>query len=113
MQRSVALGEEHDTKTSSHRTVRLLAPLRTDLVSWSLAAGRSGREAPVFPGQTGAPWSLAAYQSWRRRSFNAARAAALAPKATPYTLRHSFASLLVHEGAASSTSRGRWVTTRG
>ncbi len=83
---------------AKHRTVRLLAPLRTDLASWSLAAGRPGREALVFPSQTGAPWSLTAYQSWRRRSFDGARAAALAPKATPYTLRHSFASLLLHEG---------------
>jgi integrase len=43
-------------------------------------------------------WTLAAYQSWRRRSFDRAAAAAGATRATPYTLRQSFASLLLHEG---------------
>lgn len=115
VQRSIALGADDDTKTSSHRSVRLLAPLRTDLVSWSLAAGRPGREALVFPSQSGAPWSLAAYQSWRRRSFDAARTGARAPNTTPYTLRHSFASLLLHEGrsvvyVARQTGHGARLT---
>jgi hypothetical protein len=43
-------------------------------------------------------WTEPAYQSWRRRSFDAARNAAQIDQATPYTLRHSFASLLLHEG---------------
>ena len=98
VQRSIALGAEGDTKTSAHRTVRLLSPLRTDLDTWSVAQSRPSLDTLVFPSQAGEPWSLYAYQSWRRRAFDAARAAAGAPKATPYTLRHSFASLLLHEG---------------
>jgi integrase len=52
----------------------------------------------VFPGRGGRRWSKPAYQSWRRRSFDRARVAAGADHATPYTLRHSFCSLLLAEG---------------
>lgn len=41
VQRSIALGQEHDTKTSGHRTARLLRPLRTDLLRFMLAAGQA------------------------------------------------------------------------
>lgn len=33
VQRSISLGEEADTKTRQHRTVRLLAPLASDVRS--------------------------------------------------------------------------------
>jgi integrase len=38
------------------------------------------------------------YQSWRRRAFRRAAQAAALAHARPYDLRHSFASLLLHEG---------------
>ncbi|MGZ4268799.1 MAG: site-specific integrase, partial [Solirubrobacteraceae bacterium] len=98
IQRALSLGTEDDTKTTQHRTVRLLAPLKADLAAWRLASGRPGDDALAFPCRTGEPWTVAAYQSWRRRSFNRARQAADAPAATPYALRHSYASLLLHEG---------------
>jgi integrase len=98
VQRALSMGVEEDTKTSQHRTVRLLAPLRADLAAWRLACGRPADDALVFPGRTGEPWTQSAYQSWRRRAFARAIAAAEVEKATPYTLRHSFASLLLHEG---------------
>jgi hypothetical protein len=67
--RALPLGEDADTKTRQHRTVRLLAPLREDFALWR-------RSVPgntlVFPGHDGNPWSLPAYQSWRRRAANAA-----------------------------------------
>ena len=60
VQRALSLGEDADTKTHQHRTVRLLAPLRDDLERWR-------RSAPgntlVFPGHDGDAWSLPAYQS--------------------------------------------------
>ena len=98
IQRSVSLGEEADTKTRQHRTVRLLAPLAADLRSWRMADGRPDDDELVFPGKNGLPWTQAAYQSWRRRAFKRAVEAAGLAHARPYDLRHSFASLLLHEG---------------
>jgi integrase len=139
IERALSLGQENDTKTDAHRTVRLLAPLAADLREWRLRSGRPAQPSLVFPSRTGEPWTLGAYQSWRRRAFQ--RALSLAqidgpddplsrscpsckakagrpcrtstgrvvdrthvarrrPKTEgrPYDLRHSFASLLLHEG---------------
>src|SRR5207248_9654039 len=59
IQRSISLGEEADTKTRQHRTVRLLAPLAADLRSWRIAAGRPHDRELVFPGKDGLPWTQA------------------------------------------------------
>lgn len=85
-------------KTGARRSVQLLAPLAEDLARWRANSTRSEADGYVFPGQTGERWSKAAYQSWRRRSFDAAAEAAGVPEATPYALRHSFCSLLIAEG---------------
>jgi len=98
VERALSLGREEDTKTRRHRTVRLLAPLRGDLAQWRLAAGRPRGATLVFPARDGEAWSEAAYQSWRRRAFARAARGAGVEDATPYALRHSFASLLLHEG---------------
>jgi len=95
VQRALSLGEDADTKTHKHRTVRLLVPLREDLERCRRSATGSRL---VFPGHDGEPWSLPAYQSWRRRAFRRAVEAAGVDHTTPYALRHSFASLLLHEG---------------
>ena len=113
VERALSQGREEDTKTRRHRTVRLLAPLKADLARWRLAASRSSEATLVFPGHDGEAWSEAAYQSWRRRAFARAARAAGVDDATPYALRHSFASLLLHEGVASSTSRASSATTPG
>jgi integrase len=98
VERAISLGEEKDTKTAAHRTVRLLEPLARDLREWRLRSGRPSGSSLVFPSATGTPWTLAAYQSWRRRAFKRAIEAAGVEHARPYDLRHSFASLLLHEG---------------
>ena len=54
--------------------------------------------APVFPGERGGVWSANAFEKWRRRRFAALLAAGGLPSGRPYDLRHSFASLLLHEG---------------
>ncbi|MGZ6669409.1 MAG: tyrosine-type recombinase/integrase [Solirubrobacteraceae bacterium] len=98
VERAISLGEERDTKTTTHRTVRLLSPLATDLSEWKLRSGRPPGSALVFPSHKNEPWTLPAYQSWRRRAFRRAVEAAETTNARPYDLRHSFASLLLHEG---------------
>jgi integrase len=78
--------------------VPLLGPLAQDLAEWRLHAGRPDAEALVFPGHDGQPWSLAAYQNWRRRIYSPAATAVGVDRPRPYDLRHSFVSLLVAEG---------------
>jgi integrase len=63
-----------------------------------LASGRPDEDHLVFSGKDRKPWTEAAYQSWRRRAFKSALRAADVGNARPYDLRHSFASLLLHEG---------------
>lgn len=84
-------------KTGARRTVRLLSPLIADLSEWRESSGGTG-ESLVFPGVDGRRWTNHAYQSWRRRAFDRAAASAGVPQATPYSLRHSFCSLLLAEG---------------
>jgi integrase len=83
------------------RTVRLLAPLRADLADLWIAVGRPGDDELVFPAASGSPWPLHDWQNWRRRTFGAVVRALDLTGVVPYDLRHSFASLLIHEGAAS------------
>jgi integrase len=95
-------------KTHSRRTVRLLAALAADLAAWRMACGRPGDDVPVFPGRDGGPWSGEGFNKWRagrarnpkgaRWGFAKALEAAGIERARPYDLRHSFASLLLHEG---------------
>jgi integrase len=75
---------------------------RTPSLLFGLVGGEHGRakraRALVFPGPERGLWTKTTYDNWRRRAFDRARAAARADEATPYALRHSFASLLLHEG---------------
>ena len=98
VERAMSLGQEKDTKTHAHRTVRLLAPLREDLLAWRMRSGRPRDRALVFPGPEGRLWSKTTYDNWRRRAFDRACKAIELEGARPYDLRHSFASLLLHEG---------------
>jgi integrase len=94
---SISLGEEKPTKTGRARTVRLLAPLRSDLRDWREASTPPDGSALVFPRPDGQAWSDTDYRNWRRRRFDTAAAAAGIEGLTPYTLRHGFASLLFRE----------------
>jgi integrase len=95
---AVVEGELGPTKTRRARTVRLLRPLARDLAEWRMRCGRPPDSALVFPGHDGGPWSLTAYKNWRRRFFDRVAAAVGLENARPYDLRHSFVSLLIHEG---------------
>jgi integrase len=85
-------------KTGTTRTVRLLAPLSKDLAAWRRASGRPAEDAYVFPDACGEKWSANAFEKWRRRVFTPTLRAAGIERGRPYDLRHSFASLLLHEG---------------
>ena len=95
---AVAMGEIGPTKTRRARTVRLLRPLARDLAEWQMRCGRPDDDVLIFPGHDGGPWSLSMYQNWRRRFFDRAAEAVGIEGARPYDLRHSFVSLLIHEG---------------
>jgi Phage integrase family len=85
-------------KTGTRRRVRLLAPLRTDLLDWNATAGDRGDDDLVFPGVDGTEWSANAFEKWRRRVFTPALRSIRVERGRPYDLRHAFASLLLHEG---------------
>jgi integrase len=86
------------SKTRQARAVRLLGPVAQDLAEYRLRVGRPEDRELIFPAADGRPRSDAAQNNWRRRVFNEARRAAGVKRATPYYLRHSFASLLIWEG---------------
>jgi integrase len=85
-------------KTSNRRTVRLLSPLAADLADWRAACGLADDGALVFPDEHGGAWSANGFEKWRQRRFGKLLAAAGIDRARPYDLRHSFTSLLLHEG---------------
>jgi Phage integrase family len=80
------------------RTVRLLAPLAADLAEWRQRCDHDGDDDLLFPNRSGGVWNDGAWQSWHRDAWHPACAAAGVENARPYDLRHSFISLLIHEG---------------
>ena len=92
----------HASKTRRHRqqprTVRQLAPVAQDLREWRLASGRPDPDRPVIVGQNGEEWTEVGYEQWRAKVWRKALGRAGVPYQRPYDLRHSFASLLLHEG---------------
>lgn len=80
------------TKTGRIRAVEVVDPLRSDLEAIRPKVGAP--DDLVFPSPTGLLLDL---HNWRDRVFKpAARAADV--EAVPYDLRHTFVSLLIHEG---------------
>lgn len=88
---------KNETKTGKSRSVKLLPALRHDLMEWRLRSEAS--EGLIFPNRTdGGPWKKEAQKSWGQKAFKRAAASIGRDDITPYQLRHSFASLLLHEG---------------
>jgi integrase len=99
------------SKTGDDRTryVTLLARLRRDLLAFRLAAGNPPGDALVLPRADGEPWRLDDYKNWQRNAvktersrrpasiFAAAASSIGRPDATPYFLRHTYASLRLAE----------------
>ena len=91
-------GGVKSTKTGQARTVRLLAPLARDLAELRLLRGRPDDDALLFPNGSGGVWNDPAWQTWHRDAWQPACRAVGLEGARPYDLRHSFVSLLIHEG---------------
>lgn len=98
--KAVALGQTKGTKTGRIRAVDLLGPLADDLKTYRNSLGAiPGPGSLVFPHpcDSARPWADTTYRNWRERVFTpAVERAGL--DATPYTLRHSFVSLLLASG---------------
>jgi integrase len=86
------------TKTGQSRTVRLLAPLADDLAEWRRSLDQPDDGALLFPNGSGSIWNDPAWQTWHRDAWVPACRAVGLEGARPYDLRHSFISLLIHEG---------------
>lgn len=93
-------GVMKSTKTGSHRSVTMLAPLATDLAEWRMRCGRP-HSGLVVPGHDGETVRRTESQNWAKRPFRDAAKTAGFAMARPYDLRHSFCSLLIHEGRLS------------
>lgn len=85
------------TKTNRVDSVNLLGPVASELAQWRLACGRPDAGELIYPRPLAGEWTLSALNNWRRRIFDPA-AKPVDAAVTPYTLRHSFASLLIHAG---------------
>ena len=87
------------TKTRRERTVRLLAPLASDLAAYRLAQGRPDDRELVFPTVGGELWTDGHWQDWHRDRWTPLkRALPELAGSRPYDLRHAFVTLLINEG---------------
>jgi integrase len=63
-----------------------------------MLSGRPGDDEPVILAHDGGGWTEVGYEQWITRVWAPALKAAGVRYQRPYDLRHSFASLLLHEG---------------
>jgi integrase len=92
------LRSQEALKTRHSRIVLPLAPVPRGLAEWRLLRGRPEEGALVFPSPSGAVWNDRGRQTWHRDAWDPACGAAELQGVRPYDLRHSFVSLLIHEG---------------
>jgi integrase len=83
------------TRDDRSRTVDLIPALEEELVDYRLTQGGAAKGL-VLQTADGKPWGVYTYRNWRGRKFS--KAAAGTGLSVPYDLRHSYASLLIHEG---------------
>jgi integrase len=98
IERAVSIGRVKATKTGTTRSVRLLSPPAADLREFRMASGRPAPGALLFPSADGGLWTETAWGNWSKRQWGRALKTAGLSSARPCDLRHSFASLLLHEG---------------
>lgn len=91
------------TGKTDDRSVRLLDPLKRDLAEWRLAQGRPDGDEYVVPAtvereNADGGWTANGFEKWQQRDLKPAAEAVGRGELSAYYLRHSFASLLAHEG---------------
>ncbi len=59
----------------------------------------------IVPGPNGSHWTKANWENWRERTFARVAASVGLAGTVPYDLRHSFASLSLHEGRSGHLCR--------
>lgn len=64
-------GSIKDTKTGQARTVRLLAPLGTDLAEWRELRNEP-EDAALFPARSGGAWKDTDWHTWHRDAWQPA-----------------------------------------
>ena len=79
----------------------MLAPLAEDLRAWRSKCAHPVSDAFVFARPDGGIWHEPDWRNWRKRVYAPAAKAIGIDSPRPYDLRHSFASLLIHEGRLS------------
>lgn len=89
------------TKTQVPRSVTVRGPLQGDLTELAILMDYPHSKELIFARPDGKPMTRTDIGNFRRRVFSPARLAADRPDATPYHLRHSFASMLIVEGELS------------
>jgi integrase len=101
IEQAVADGELKGQKTKRPpRTVSLLAQLREDLAAWRTEQQPESDEVFLFPSADGQP-ARARLAQLAPQELPAGSASSGVEDPRPYDLRHSFASLLIHEGRHS------------
>lgn len=88
-------GRIKGTKTGTGATVEITPVLAEDLAARRRAVG-PGPDDLVIEGRQGE--GILRLRPWRANVWHAARRAAGVEQATPYDCRHTFGSLLIHEG---------------
>lgn len=97
-------GTLKETKTKRKRNVRLERPLAAIFKAWRADCGNPPDDALVFPrlADPAKPkaiaWTEDDWRNWRRRKFQTAAETCGLTISKPYDLRHSAASLWLHEG---------------
>jgi integrase len=97
---AASMGAVRKTKTGRSRTVRLVAPLAHDLLAWRLTCGRPDDGELVFPGKRGGPLTEGQWNRWQEGIYRQSATAAGVERPRAYDLRHSFVSVLIHEGVS-------------
>jgi integrase len=97
IEKALADGETKPTKTGQLRAVHLLKPLKDDLDLWRLTSTSTDDDL-VFRTATGRPFREHDWRNWRHRVYEPVAEAVGLEGSGPYDLRHSFVSLLIHEG---------------